>query len=697
MIAYYSHSWRYDSRVIRLLKKVTHSLRVNGIKTTLQIVVIRGKIFSKKVRKGIIGLPKLSEGLEKVGRIEDNSPLTFKSDSLDIVVCVYNNLEEIKACLNAILNNTSADYRILLINDGSETDTTIFLRYFQAQHHAICQIYENEVNLGYTKSANIGLGQAKSTFIALLNSDTEVSWGWDTCLINELKADTNLAAVGPLSNAATSQSATGNISPYEFAPTTKPILPSVGYLNGFCMMFNHKILLQVGYFDSQNFSPAYGEENDWAIRAIQMGYSLKVVDNAYVFHKGSVSYGDAMRQKLSEKAQANLQVKYPSSVTAAHWQMTGLNPALETARQRWAFEETRRGLINEINTFFGLRIHFVLPAGTPGGGIKVIMQEIRILRACGVDARTVNRKDLQPLFEKYHPDHDIPIIWVDDFERMPKAALDCDVIVATLYLSTFWIKKSLSFFQLMPKLAYYVQDYEPWFFQNGSEEFTKAIQSYDENLSWKFLTKTKWCSEILSEKHKITSHNLGPSYDSMNYFPGNTLSRYRNKPSISLMVRHESPRRNPVGTIAMANKISQEFGESLDVIVFGDQNKEGLLDGIDHRGILTSIEVAILFRNTDFFLDLSDFQAMGLTTIEAMASGAIPISTSPGGVSELFDHGVSGFYFPNSNWSEKIFELLSDFVKSPPSFDEISRNAIVNVAKYVPEYSALKLVQALDD
>jgi GT2 family glycosyltransferase/glycosyltransferase involved in cell wall biosynthesis len=683
--------------VIRLIKKVTYSLRVNGMKTTLEIVVIRGKIFSRKVLKVVIGSPELNEALDKVGRIEDNSYLTFESDSLDIVVCVYNNLEEIKACLNAILNNTTVDYRILLVNDGSDSDTTSFLKNFQTQHQAICRIYENEVNLGYTQSANIGLSQAKSKFVALLNSDTEVSWGWDTCLINELKSDTNLAAVGPLSNAATSQSVEGTTSPYEFASTTKPILPSVGYLNGFCMMFNHKTLLQVGHFDSQNFSPAYGEENDWAIRAIQMGYSLKVVDNAYVFHKGSVSYGDAMRQKLSAKAQANLQVKYPSSVTAAHWQMTGLNPALETARQRWTFEESRRGLINEINTYFGLRIHFVLPAGTPGGGIKVIMQEIKVLRACGVDARIVNRKDLQPLFEKYHPDHDIPIVWVDDFERMPKVALDCDVIVATLYLSTFWIKKSLSFFQLTPKLAYYVQDYEPWFFQNGSEEYTKATQSYDENLHWKFLTKTEWCSAILNEKHKITSHNLGPSYDSMNYFPGNTLSRYRNKPSVSLMVRHESPRRNPIGTIAMANKISQNFGERLDVIVFGDQNREGLLDTIDHRGILTSIEVAKLYRNTDFFLDLSDFQAMGLTTIEAMASGAIPISTSPGGVSELFNHGVSGFYFPNSNWTENIFEILSDFVKNPTDFDGISRNAIVNVTKFIPEYSVLRLVQALGD
>jgi glycosyltransferase involved in cell wall biosynthesis len=280
---------------------------------------------------------------------------------------------------------------------------------------------------------------------------------------------------------------------------------------------------------------------------------------------------------------------------------------------------------------------------------------------------------------------------------MPKVALDCDVIVATLYLSTFWIKRSLSFFQLTPKLAYYVQDYEPWFFQNSSDEHEKAIRSYDENPTWTFLTKTKWCTEILNEKHKIISHNLGPSYDSANYFPGNTWSRYKNKPSISLMVRHESPRRNPVGTIEMANKISQTFGSNLDVIVFGDQNRQGLLDTVDHRGILTSIEVAKLYRSTDFFLDLSNYQAMGLTTIEAMASGVIPISTSPGGVSELFEHEVSGFYFPNSNWNEKILELLSEFVERPPDFDEVSRNAIANVTRFIPEHSALKLVQALGD
>ena len=641
--------------MIRLFKKVVYSLRVNGIKTTIQIITIRGKILYRKLLKDLPGVPKVVGDLDKVGDGEENLVQNFDSHSLDIVVCVFNNLYEIKACLNAILNNTTTDYTVLIVNDGSDGDTTTFLRNFQGEHEKICQLYENEINLGYTKSANFGLGKAKSKFIALLNSDTEVSWGWDTSLINELQKDSNLAAVGPLSNAATSQSTQSNLSPYEYASTTRPILPSVGYLNGFCIMFNHQILLQVGYFDAQNFSPAYGEENDWAIRAIQLGFTLKVVDDAYVSHKGSVSYGESLRQKLSARAQANLQVKYPSEVTAAHWQMTGLNPALETAKQRWGFEEHRRSLIKEINTYFGLRIHFVLPAGTPGGGIKVIMQEIRVLRACGVDARIVNRQDLQPLFEKYHPAHGIPIVWVSDFEKMPKEALDCDVLVATLYLSTFWIKNSLSYFQLSPKLAYYVQDYEPWFFSNDSEEFVMATQSYDENLDWKFLTKTEWCSGILNEKHKIKSHNLGPSYESMNYYPGNTLSRYRNKPSISLMVRHESPRRNPLGTIEMANKISQTFGEGLNVIVFGDQSREGLANTIDHRGILTSLEVAELYRNTDFFLDLSDFQAMGLTTIEAMASGVIPIATSPGGISELFDHEVSGFYFPNSNSSEKIF------------------------------------------
>jgi glycosyltransferase involved in cell wall biosynthesis len=50
---------------------------------------------------------------------------------------------------------------------------------------------------------------------------------------------------------------------------------------------------------------------------------------------------------------------------------------------------------------------------------------------------------------------------------------------------------------------------------------------------------------------------------------------------------------------------------------------------------LSRSEVAALLRNSDIFLDLSDFQAFGRTAIEAMASGCIPVVPNKGGTDEF--------------------------------------------------------------
>ena len=677
------------------LTKLLRSYKLVGIKITHRIVVQKLKVFFYLASK------KLTHSIKR--NVDKDSDINRASQEysfstlfdLDIVICVFNHKEIVKACVTAILNNTPSKYRIIFVDDGSDLETKNYLRDFCVKNASFTELLENEQNMGYTKSANRGLRAATAAYVCLLNSDTEVTWGWDTSMIQLLKADQKLAAVGPMSNHASSQSVSQEFNPYDLAPIASPILPIVGYLNGFCMILSHSALIKIGYLDEENFAPAYGEENDWAIRAYQAGFHIRVCDSAFVRHEGSVSHGTNIREKLTLKAQANLQSKYPPQVTAHHWQMTGFNPALQVAKLRWENELKRRNKLNQIQEFRGLRIHFILPAGTPGGGIKVILQEIKVMRACGIDAKIVNLRELKSLFHNHHPSYDVPVIWVDDFNFMPSEALNCDVIVATLYKSTAWINSSLLNSECNPRRAYYVQDYEPWFFEPSTSQFEEARESYMQNLSWLFLTKTKWMTDFLMNEHGISARNVGPSYDPIDYFPGKTLSRYSNPLAVSMMVRHESPRRNPEGTIDFANEVFKTFGNRLKVIVFGDHLKENLNHGIEHRGVLTSTKVAEVFKESDFFFDLSHFQAMGLTTLEAMASGTIPVSNAPGGINELIENCETGFLYKKDQGNGILLKLIEDFLGTPSSYDEIARNAISSVQKYSPENAVLNLLKGL--
>ena len=70
-------------------------------------------------------------------------------------------------------------------------------------------------------------------------------------------------------------------------------------LNGFCLFVKAEVVEAVGLMDEVAFPHGFGEENDFALRALAAGYSLKVADDVYVWHHKSKSYGDATRQALS--------------------------------------------------------------------------------------------------------------------------------------------------------------------------------------------------------------------------------------------------------------------------------------------------------------------------------------------------------------------------------------------------------------
>lgn len=218
---------------------------------------------------------------------------------VEIVVPIYNAFSSFSSCL-ASLKKYNQDDVIIFINDAS-TDERIRLILDEIDNPN-WQIITNEVNLGFVKTANIGLKRQPGHTV-LLNSDTIVTQGWLTSLLKCVDLNPQVATVTPWSNNAEicsfPETLTNNHIPKkpdrlaEFLSSHwQPGYPQLPTAVGFCMLVSQKAKQEVGYFDENCFGFGYGEENDYSLRAKSLGMSNLLCDNAYVIHVGNQSFQD---------------------------------------------------------------------------------------------------------------------------------------------------------------------------------------------------------------------------------------------------------------------------------------------------------------------------------------------------------------------------------------------------------------------
>ena len=287
----------------------------------------------KNFDKAIDIYTKAKEKMPELKNIIDFNINIIKKNNLnnliDIIIPVYNALDDIKNCLKSIVEHIdSFNINIIIINDCSNQDTSNFLRNF-SNNYSFCTLITNKTNLGYTKSINIGLIKSKSKYVICLNSDTIVTKNWIAGLLKCMNSDKRIGIVGPLSNAATWQNIPylkdsnnefainlipNNLSISEMAnlvhKNSRYIYPELPIVNGFCFMIKRSVIDKIGYMDEKNFPIGYGEEVDFCIRSYIAGFKSVIADDTFVFHAKSKSFGHERRKDLSEKAQKILRKKH---------------------------------------------------------------------------------------------------------------------------------------------------------------------------------------------------------------------------------------------------------------------------------------------------------------------------------------------------------------------------------------------------
>ncbi len=656
----------------------------------------------------------------------DVAPITPRPDvqphqaTVDIVVCVHNALDDVRRCLESVVARSTLPYAILLVDDGSDVPTRDYLVEFAKTHGA--QLLRNETATGYAHAANLGMQRAAADYVVLLNSDTIVTPGWLDRMAACAESDSRIGVVGPLSNTASWQSipdvfdaqndwAENPLPPNMtveqmgelVAQYSDRLYPEMSLLNGFCLMMRQAMLRQVGYFDDETFSPAFGEEDDLMLRARRAGWRLALADDVHIHHAQSRSYSHERRKQLSERAGAALARKHGQDIISRSVEQVRYDRVLEGLRAHHRANLERVTWIERGRAqFAGRRVLFVLPVAEPGGGANVVIDEAHAMQSMGVNVVLFNLSGNRASFERGYPGLNIPAVY-GQVAAIPTIVHDYDAVVATVNFTVEWLA-SITPHAGRPIRGYYVQDFEPYFYAESSADYQRALASYTLLPDLVRYAKTEWTREEVKKHTGADCTLVGPSFNI-------DLFRPRSRPAtawpkrplrVSAMVRLSTPYRGPALTTNLLRRLSQTYRDKVEVVVFGttadDPGWANLPRDFPWKtaGIIGPQQTARLLNEVDIFVDFSAHQAMGLTALEAMACGAAVIVPANGGAVTFAHDGENSLVVDTSS-EEACWRALQRLVSDDDLRRRVQRQALIDASMYYPERPAFNILSALFD
>jgi O-antigen biosynthesis protein len=292
---------------------------------------------------------------------------------LDVVIPVYRGLRDTAACIYSVLSaRVQIPFRLIVVNDKSpEPEVTRLLNALARRKLFLCT--ENIENMGFVISANKGMAVDPRSHKLLLNSDTIVYDGWLDRICAHAEND-RVGTVTPLSNNATifsypDPNASNNYSlelslrELDLAASVAGKGPGVEVPTGvgFCMLIHRDCYREVGELDAETFAKGYGEENDFCVRASQMGWKNIAATDVLVRHTGEVSFAldAAAQQKLSYISLLKKHPRYEASVKrfVSRDPLRAVRQKLDLARLSFALNRDKVLLLISHNKGGGIDTH----------------------------------------------------------------------------------------------------------------------------------------------------------------------------------------------------------------------------------------------------------------------------------------------------------------------------------------------------
>ncbi|NTW81097.1 MAG: glycosyltransferase [Geobacteraceae bacterium] len=185
----------------------------------------------------------------------------MKSHTIDILVPVWNNPFETRACLATLLAHSSGA-RLIIVDNGSSRETELMLEEFSDSMGDQGLFIKSERNVGLVAAINLGLACSDRDYTVIVSPHVSVQAGWLDALMSAAEA-----------------AAAGIVSPFfcgEGAPSQPLLAPGCTTMESYTVSFSTimvqtKMRMVAGNFDE------HLDGNEWCLRE----YVRRVADYGY--------------------------------------------------------------------------------------------------------------------------------------------------------------------------------------------------------------------------------------------------------------------------------------------------------------------------------------------------------------------------------------------------------------------------------
>lgn len=227
----------------------------------------------------------------------------MQKPNVSIIILNWNGKDDTIECLESLRKISYPNYEIIVVDNGSEGDDVNILKKVFGNY---INIIEADKNYGFAEGNNIGMRYAlkkMADYILLLNNDTVVDSEFLSELVRAAESDSKIGIVGPkiyfYSDPDKIWFAGGNLSMWrcktwhtglrEIDKGQYDSQREADYITGCALLVKKQVIEKIGMLYSNYF--AYYEEVDWCIHAKKVGYKVKYVPRAKLWHKISSSTG----------------------------------------------------------------------------------------------------------------------------------------------------------------------------------------------------------------------------------------------------------------------------------------------------------------------------------------------------------------------------------------------------------------------
>lgn len=577
----------------------------------------------------------------------------------DVIVPVYKAPEWVNLCIYAIFQNTDPKYlnKVILINDCDDPFTINCLKNIKKQYGGKIELLQNEQNLGFVKTVNRGFKASTADCVLLQNTDCIISKNTIGKLIAHIENDPKIGLICPLaSNAA-------NISlpiPEGFSYSQVDKVLEKHFLGqsfdactvvGNCLMITRKCLEKVGNLD-EAYGTGYGEETDYQFKAMKKGFKAKVAIDTYVFHKAEASFGTSKEKQ--ERLAKNRDLFF------SRWG-EDYNKEFAKYQKNDPIEYVKANLPKDCWTPNVDTIFYLDGIVQNAGGVHIVVDLINYLSINGESANIV--------YNLQYPYKEIMLF--TPLESTHTKNLKTKRVVSTIWKSTFDAKKIAE--QKNAKLLSFIQGYEAYF-ENGT--IYGSVET-----SYKLADSLIAVSSFLQKELKTVFNKesfVVPSGVNLNLLYDN-FHKPQKTPTITFVLRNNVMKGDWLALDICKRLNSYKQPLLINLVSMNENIKMPTIDNPDIKfsvikGPLTRTEIYQILQQSDLYVDTSLAEGFGLTALEAMAAGCVPIISNSGGVNEYFEDGKNGYLVKDSVNAEAYIKTITKALSDPQNLKTISKN-----------------------